>query len=40
MRTKTLINIVKLIDGIELHYRIEETSQIEIVFIERPCHGK
>lgn len=34
---KTLIKIVKLIDGYERHYRIEETGQILIVFVERPC---
>ena len=33
---KTLILIVKLIDGYERHYRNEETGNIEIVFVERP----
>lgn len=32
---KTLIKIVKLIDGYEQHYRVEGTSQIEIVFVAR-----
>ena len=34
---KTLIKIVKLIDGYERHYRIEGTNSIEIEFIQRPC---
>ena len=33
---KTLILIVKLIDGYEMHYRNEERGIIEIVFVERP----
>lgn len=34
---KTLIKIVKLINGYERHYRVEGTSRIEIIFIARPC---
>lgn len=40
---KTLINIVKLVNGIEMHYRVEGklnrdgSTRIEVVFVPRPC---
>jgi len=37
---KTLIMIVRLIDGYERHYRNEQTGKIEIVFVQRPCMKK
>ena len=37
---KTLIMIVKLIDGYERHYRVEGTSKIEVEFVARPCMNK
>jgi hypothetical protein len=37
LRNVEMINIVKVLGGIERHYRNVKTGQIEVVFVARPC---